>query len=177
MIQLIYSSSKGIFRSTTVCFQTVHFLEMQIKKWIVLEEKERHDFACSRESSWISWGFSHILLHMLIYCKVSVSNIFLKPTNELSKAICFEHIASKENNMEDYFGSLCDFSIIQTKHVSGCSVIKFSHSSEFERISWDGKREINPRSGGEKRFLLFFIRRLILCATPMVEGGNTRWQD
>lgn len=142
MIQLIYSSSKGIFRSTTICFQTVHFLEMQIKKRIVLEEKERHVFVCSQESSWISWGFSHILLHMLIDCKVSVSNVFLKSTNELSKAICSKQIASKENNnMEDYFGSLCDSSIIQIKHVSECTVIKSSQSSEFERISRDGKRE------------------------------------
>lgn len=29
-------------------------------------------------------------------------------------------------------------------------------------------------SGGEKRFLFFFIRTLVPCAIPMVEGGNTR---
>lgn len=27
-------------------------------------------------------------------------------------------------------------------------------------------------SGGEKRFLLFFIRRLVPCAIPMVEWGE-----
>lgn len=46
-------------------------------------------------------GFSHI--DCCIDCKVSVSNIFPKSTNELSKTTHFKHVASIKNNKKDYF--------------------------------------------------------------------------
>lgn len=50
MVQPVYRSSKGVFRGTAVGLQAVHFLEVQIKKWIVLEERER-------ERDWVYFSF------------------------------------------------------------------------------------------------------------------------
>lgn len=85
MVQPVHRSSKGVLRGTAVGLQAVHFLEVQIKKRIVLEERERE-----RET-----GFTFIQSHFLdphgllavpIDCKVSVSGMFLKSTDQLSKA-------------------------------------------------------------------------------------------
>ena len=109
MIELVYSSSKGIFRSTTVGFQTVHFLEVQIKKWIVLEEKKRDMilFVASKVAGFPS--FSHILLYIFIAFRVLVPHIIPKSTNELSKATGFKHTVSKMNNKKEYFWSIFFF--------------------------------------------------------------------
>lgn len=141
MIQLIYSSSKGIFRSTTICFQTVHFLEVQVKKWIVLEEKEKHDFVCSQEKNQISQILSDFL-YMLLYYKELVPNIFLKSTHELSQSYLtyFKHIASKTIIKIIYEASVTFQLYKQTMSQNVQLSINSCQGSEFEKMDRNEKR-------------------------------------
>lgn len=84
MVQPVYRSSKGILRGTAVGLQAVHFLEVQIKKWIVLEERERERLGLLFIQS--HFLDTHSLLAVPIDYKVSVSGMFLKFTDQLSKA-------------------------------------------------------------------------------------------